>query len=217
VKVFKDFYVYPWLSYRENNCNAVFVDGSLPLLIDPGHLHLFNHVVEGMARDGQSADKVGMVICTHGHPDHIEAMDSFDPSVLRAIGTKEYEYFLEKGKDSYLMTGSSTPKKPYAILLNEGSLTVGEKSFQVIDTPGHSPGGICLYWEEPGVLISGDTVFYMGVGRTDLFGGDINQLRTSIERLARLDVEYLIPGHGQMVQGRDTIRKNFDAILAEFF
>jgi hydroxyacylglutathione hydrolase len=67
------------------------------------------------------------------------------------------------------------------------------------------------------VLISGDTVFYMGVGRTDFPGGDINQLGESVERLAGLDIEYLIPGHGEVLQGKERITRNFALILDEFF
>ena len=68
-----DLYVYPWTSYRENNCNTVLIDGQIPTLVDPGHMHLFNHVVSGMGMDGKSADRVKCVLCTHSHPDHIEA------------------------------------------------------------------------------------------------------------------------------------------------
>jgi glyoxylase-like metal-dependent hydrolase (beta-lactamase superfamily II) len=94
---------------------------------------------------------------------------------------------------------------------------VGDRTFRVIFTPGHSPGSICLHWEEKKVLISGDTVFYMGVGRTDLFGGNIEALAKSIERLSKLDIEYLIPGHGEMLKGKTAINKNFKLILDEFF
>ncbi len=84
-------------------------------------------------------------------------------------------------------------------------------------TPGHSPGSLCLYCEEKKLLISGDTVFYMGVGRTDLPGGNMEALAHSITRLASLDIEYLIPGHGEAVRGKDMIQKNFTMIMGEFF
>jgi hydroxyacylglutathione hydrolase len=217
MQIFKDFYVYPWLSHRENNCNTIFIDGPTPLLVDPGHLHLFSHVVEGMARDGKVADQVRLIICTHSHSDHIEAADQFDQSVFRAISKIECDYLQASGKDLGFITGYPMPNTQFTVLLKEGSLTVGDKTFKIILTPGHSPGAICLYWEEPKVLISGDTVFYMGVGRTDFPGGDINRLGESVERLAGLDIEYLVPGHGEILQGRERIKKNFALILGEFF
>jgi hydroxyacylglutathione hydrolase len=217
MKIFDDFYAYPWASTQENNANTVFIDGDVPTLIDPGHSHLFRHLAEGMMRDGVSIDKVKLIICTHGHPDHLEAADQFDSSVLKAIGKKEYEYLEKEGKELFLMTGSRSPRKAFGLFLKEGSLNLGDKQFAIIETPGHSPGSLCLYWPEKALLISGDTVFYMGVGRTDLPGGDMDMLGLSLRRLSSLDVEYLIPGHGDMIKGRESISKNVEMLLSEFF
>ncbi len=66
---------------------------------------------------------------------------------------------------------------------------------EVIHTPGHTPGGICLYESETGSLFSGDTIFQAGgIGRCDL-GGDLSDLIHSIELLTTLDTEVLYPGH----------------------
>jgi len=217
MKVFDDFYAYPWVSYQENNCNTVFIDGKVPILIDPGHSHLFDNVVQGMARDGKAVESVKMVLCTHGHPDHIEALDRFDESVIKAISREEYDYLNNGYRELYLGMGCQSPARSFKAFLREGEMRVGDKTFQVFLTPGHAPGAVCLYWKEKKVLFSGDTVFYMGVGRTDLYGGDMDLLGRSIMRLSQLDVEYLIPGHGEMVQGRKTIDNNFKAILREYF
>jgi hydroxyacylglutathione hydrolase len=217
MKVFEDFYAYPWVSYQENNCNTIFIDGTVPILIDPGHAHLFDRVAQGMARDGKSVESVKMVLCTHGHPDHIEALDRFSESVIAGISKEEYDYLNDGYRELFLATGCQSPARRFKVFLREGRFRVGDKTFRVFLTPGHAPGAICLYWEERKVLISGDTVFYMGVGRTDLYGGDAGLLAESIARLSKLDIEYLIPGHGEMVQGAETISKNFQAILSEFF
>ncbi|HAR95727.1 MAG TPA: MBL fold metallo-hydrolase [Deltaproteobacteria bacterium] len=217
MRIFEDFYVYPWMSTQENNANTIFIDGQVPTLIDPGHTHLFRYVVEGMARDGVSIDRVKLIICTHGHPDHLEAAEQFDKGVVRAIGKKECDYLEEEGKELFLLTGSRSPRKAFGLLLKEGLLDLGDKQFAVIETPGHSPGGLCLYWPEKALLVSGDTVFYMGVGRTDLPGGDMDLLGQSLRRLSSLDVEFLIPGHGDMVKGRQSISKNFEVLMSEFF
>ncbi len=217
MKVFEDFYVYPWVSYQENNCNTVFIDGEVPILIDPGHTHLFDYVAQGMARDGKPVDSVKMVLCTHGHPDHIEAVERFHSKVIRGISKVEYDYLSNGYQGLFLGTGSQSPRALFNVFLREGTIRVGDKTLRVLLTPGHAPGAICLYWEEKKVLIPGDTVFYMGVGRTDLYGGDASLLARSIARLSELDVEYLIPGHGEMIQGKTAIEKNFQVILNDFF
>jgi hydroxyacylglutathione hydrolase len=217
MKVLDNIYVYPWTSYEANNCNTVFIDGPVPTLIDPGHKNFLANVMNGMARDGKNIESVKLVIGTHSHPDHIEATEAFDHETMRAIGKVEYDFCNNGGKELYLMTGCAMPRKPYSFFLNEGNLAIGDTQFRVIETPGHSPGSLCLYCEEKKLLISGDTLFYMGVGRTDLPGGDIEQLARSIGKLAALDIEYLLPGHGDAIRGRDVIQKNFEMIINEFF
>jgi hydroxyacylglutathione hydrolase len=217
MELFSDLYVYPWLSQKENNANTVFIDGDLPVLIDPGHLRLFNHVIEGMARDGKTIEKVKLVLCTHGHPDHMEAIERFDDAILKTISRDEYAFLMNGGGEMYLATGCRMPKRAFAFFLRAGTLKLGDKTFRIIPTPGHSPGSICIYWEEKRALISGDTVFYMGVGRTDLPGGNTTVLAESIRELSRLNIDYLIPGHGEIVKGAKIIEKNFSTILSEFF
>ncbi|MGA3173175.1 MAG: MBL fold metallo-hydrolase [Syntrophorhabdales bacterium] len=217
MRVFKDVNFYPWQSYQENNANSVFIEGAVPTLIDPGHAHLFSNLAMAMARDGVDPGRLKLILFTHGHPDHIEATDLFDEKVLRGIGGKEYAYMKEDGKELFMALGTQLPARPFKLLLKEGPLFLGEKELLVIDTPGHSPGSICLYLRNEGALISGDTVFSLGVGRTDLPGGDAGLLAASIKKLSKLDIEYLIPGHGEMLKGRKAVKKNFEMVLSEFF
>ena len=217
MRVLPDLYFYPWLAMQENNANTIFIDGAVPTLIDPGHAHLFSQAAEAMVRDGVDPRRVKLVLFTHGHPDHVEAADLFDEKVLRGIGKKEYAYMQEGGKELFLAMGVGTPARSFKLLLDEGPLLLGERSLVVIPTPGHSPGSLCLYLPKERVLISGDTLFYLGVGRTDLPGGDMERLSQSVRTLSKLDVEYVLPGHGEMVKGRRAVEKNFEVILSEFF
>ncbi len=103
------------------------------------------------------------------------------------------------------------------IVLQAGELIIGNLRFQIIHTPGHSPGSFCLYWPDRKALFTGDVVFNQGVGRTDLPGGDGQALKESILRLSHLDVEYLLPGHGEPISGRDLVRSNFAEIERVWF
>jgi glyoxylase-like metal-dependent hydrolase (beta-lactamase superfamily II) len=217
MRIVKDLYFYPWMSFQENNANTVFIGGTVPTIVDPGHAHLFGGTRDAMLRDGVDAGRTKLVILTHGHPDHIEAADRFDDSVVRAISEEEYRYLQGEGKELFLATGAQAPSCRFKVFLKEGELKLGDLNFTVIPTPGHSPGSICLYYKKEKVLISGDTLFYLGVGRTDLPGGDVDQLAESIRRLAKLDIEYVLPGHGELIKGRKAVERNFQAILSEFF
>jgi len=91
-------------------------------------------------------------------------------------------------------------------------LKIGNLNFEVIHTPGHSPGSVCLYWPDRKTLFTGDVVFNQGVGRTDLPGGDGEKLKESIRKISRLDVDYLLTGHGDIVAGEEAVKQNFKAI-----
>jgi len=93
--------------------------------------------------------------------------------------------------------GQEAPEYKVDEMLKEGMvLELGEWRLEVLETPGHSQGSVCLYERNEKILFSGDTVFPDGnIGRTDMYGGDTAQLVNSIERLTRLDVQTMYPGH----------------------
>jgi hydroxyacylglutathione hydrolase len=215
VKVCKDVYFYPWMSYQDNNANTVFIGGSVPTIVDPGHSHLFTRTADSILRDGQDVGRTRLVLLTHGHPDHAESADRFDDSAIKGISETELDFIKADGRGLFMASGGQPPQRPFKLLLDEGELVIGNKEFVVILTPGHSPGSLCLYYRKEKVLITGDTVFQLGVGRTDLPGGNVDDLAGSIKRLSQLDVEYLLPGHGEMMKGHKAIERNFQVILTE--
>lgn len=210
MKILDGLHGFIWQSASENNCNSFFIDGPKRILIDPGHRHLFQHVRRGLERIGISPEQIDAVLVTHGHPDHLETVGSFGPSTRWAMSRIDYEFVMK-----YL--GSRTDFPQPAFFLQEGDLTIGDTAFQVIHTPGHSPGSVCLYWPQSKVLFTGDVVFSQSIGRTDLPGGSGRQLKESITRLAELDVEVLCPGHGDVVTGRENVGKNFKMIKDFWF
>jgi glyoxylase-like metal-dependent hydrolase (beta-lactamase superfamily II) len=95
---------------------------------------------------------------------------------------------------------SSHPLKVYRRLIDKDVIDLGGLTLEVLHTPGHTPGSICLYESESKTLFTGDTVFADGVGRTDLPGGDFAALKASLRKLIdfthKHGVSYYHPGHG---------------------
>jgi glyoxylase-like metal-dependent hydrolase (beta-lactamase superfamily II) len=86
-------------------------------------------------------------------------------------------------------------------------LDIGKWKLEVMETPGHSLGSLCLYERNEKILFSGDTIFPDGnIGRTDMYGGDTAELIRSIERLTNLDVNTIYPGHMD-ITNRDVKRQ----------
>jgi len=232
VRLAEDFYCYVWQG-RGNNCNASLLSsvlrGERPhVLIDPGHIRnelgepCFDSLTQAMERDGFKMEDIGLVIGTHSHPDHIEAIELVveKSSALLALSREEYEFYSTMGKMFFQMFGAKPPQVNPFFYLKEGELSLGAKNnkvtIKVLFTPGHSPGSISLYLEEEKILISGDVVFAGSVGRTDFPSGSPSLLRKSIDELSQLDVEYLVPGHstelGSIIAGKDKVARNFQMV-----
>jgi hydroxyacylglutathione hydrolase len=216
MKILDNLHMFPWNSMTANNCNTYFINGSKRILVDPGHYHLFDHVQGELARLSLSPEDVEMVIITHGHPDHMEGVRIFQGTdIVVAVSALEME-FIQTVAPHYGEALGISGFEP-GVLLQEGNLKVDNMDLEVIHTPGHSPGSICLYWPEMKVLFTGDVVFNQGIGRTDLPGGNGAELKESIRRISRLDVEYLLTGHGDIVAGREAVKENFKSIEAFWF
>jgi glyoxylase-like metal-dependent hydrolase (beta-lactamase superfamily II) len=216
MKISEDLYGFLWLDPTANNCNAYFIDGKKRILVDPGHYKLFGHVKDDLSRLSLSPAQIDVAIVTHGHPDHIEGVKTFvGTSTWVAIPRVEMRFIREVAPHYGEALGVANFEPD--ILLQEGDMKIGDLTFQVIHTPGHSPGSICLYWPEKKVLFTGDVVFNQGVGRTDLPGANGEDLKASIRKLSKLEVEHLLPGHGDVISGRDLVKANFSEIERVWF
>lgn len=162
-------------------------------LIDSGLNGDFeSYIIRQIESLGLQPNRIKKLVITHFHPDHIggarEIVNFCDPQVM--VHEIEARYIEEK-------MGLKVQVK-----LKDGDIVqLGNTTFQVIHTPGHSPGAICLYNAEKKVLFSGDTVFAFGIGRTDIPGGSTGELKKSIKKLMELDVQVLLPGHDVPVLG----------------
>ncbi|MBU1342662.1 MAG: MBL fold metallo-hydrolase [Proteobacteria bacterium] len=142
---------------------------------------------------------VKYLINTHGHFDHVGANKRMKEVTGAQLAIHpDDEPMLAELSRSALMFGLSAQNSPPAdILLKNGDeISFGDITLQVMHTPGHSKGGICLYTK--GHLFAGDTLFAGSIGRTDLPGGDYDTLISSIkEKLLGLDEDTIVyTGHG---------------------
>ena len=96
--------------------------------------------------------------------------------------------------------------------LDDGCISAGDIEFELIPSPGHTPDCVCFYNREDKILICGDVIFAQSTGRADLPGGNAGELRESVERLSRLEIEYLLPGHMDIVTGAENNKLNFNFI-----
>ncbi len=218
MRVVNNVHAFIWNSLISNNCNTYLIDGPTRILIDPGHIRLFDHVQKGFEELGMKIEDIGLVICTHAHPDHIEAVQLFkDTQALIAFHEKEWQFI--KTMDSYLNSSFGINKDSLTpdFFLKEGELFIQGLKLKIFFTPGHSPGSISIYWPEQKALFPGDLIFKEGIGRTDLPGGDSRLLKESIKRISELEIEELLPGHGEIIPNRDEVEANFDFIEQFWF
>jgi len=202
-----------WRSMSANNCNCYLIDRSRRILIDPGHTPYFDHVEKGLQELNLTIADIDVVMCTHAHPDHIEAVQLLKRAgALFAMHTDDWELVKQMAPQLSAAGGFSLENLTPDLLLNEGELNIGDTGLTVHHTPGHSPGSVCFYWPLQKVLFTGDLVFKGGIGRTDLPGGDEMQLKNSIARMAELPAHHLLPGHGDIISGEKEIQDNFKRV-----
>jgi hydroxyacylglutathione hydrolase len=218
MKVFNNLHAFIWQSMTSNNCNTYLIDGPTRVLIDPGHKNLFAHVERGLKQLGLTVGDIDLVICTHAHPDHIEAVQLFkDIPTLFTLHGDEWQWAATIGKQMSAAFGIDMDALQPDFFLREGNLSLDGLTLEIIHTPGHSPGSATLYWPSQKALFTGDLIFKEGVGRTDLPGGNGSVLKESIKRLAQLDVAWMLPGHGDIISGTEAVRENFDQVEQFYF
>ena len=178
-----------------SNCYIVGAESNKEgMIIDPGaDAEVILKKVSDLGLD------IKHIVLTHGHIDHIGALKEIKEATGAEIAVHAEDAASLQGQSfvaEQFGIPFQDPPPPDRLLQDGDSIDIGDLRFSVLHTPGHSPGGICLFGE--GALFSGDTLFNFGIGRYDLPGGDYYQLMNSITtRLMVLPDETAVyPGHG---------------------
>ncbi|MCX7780574.1 MAG: MBL fold metallo-hydrolase [Negativicutes bacterium] len=164
------------------------------IVVDPG-----GNAQEIMAEIRRAGLAVKYIVNTHGHADHVLANLKIKEATgaLLLIHQDDAGMLTSPHRNLSTFIGGGAVCGPADQMLNDGDvIEAGSMKFTVLHTPGHTPGGICLYCDN--VLFSGDTLFAESIGRTDFPGGSYRQLLDSIREklLVLADEVKVYPGHG---------------------
>ena len=143
--------------------------------------------------------KLNAIVLTHAHFDHIgacrEIKDKYNVPIIICEGEEDVISNPNINLTDRFVQGYTLE---YDKVLKDGEkYSFGNLEFTTIRTPGHTPGCACYYFEKEGIMITGDTIFKLSIGRTDFPLGDTDEMMKSLEKLARMDENIILyPGHG---------------------
>jgi hydroxyacylglutathione hydrolase len=193
----------------QENCYVIGDEETLEgAVVDPG-----DEAVRIALAVEQTNLEIGRILITHAHIDHVGAVAALaDEYACPVLMHREAEPMLEQLPTQAMMMGLRFGKVPSVDhYLEDGQvLEVGGLKLEARYTPGHAPGHLAFYAESEAVVFAGDALFAGSVGRTDLFGGNMEVLMRSInERLMTLpDETQVFPGHGPQTTIADERRHN---------
>jgi len=212
MRLIKNLYFYPEKGMMD--CNTYVIKDKTSVIIDPGLTQFLPALFQDLNQDGIDPKEIKIIANTHLHGDHCWANEAFK----KISGAKillhpwQKDFWEATVNQASRFFGVPAPEFTQDGLFKNNKLSTGEMEFELIPSPGHSPDSICFYCQKEKILICGDVIFNQNTGRVDLPSGNADALKQSIERLSKLEIEYLLPGHMDIVVGREKVKRNFEFI-----
>lgn len=199
--------VFPVGAYL-TNCYVAYDDKGNAVVVDPGDCP--DELVSFIS---QNSLNVSHIVLTHGHADHICGAEKLRNLTNAKIAVHTLDAPRLESSKKCLADECGYAFSPITpdILLNDGdNLSVGDMVYNVMHTPGHSEGSICLIENKNRIIFSGDTLFYTTIGRTDFKGGNHSDMIESLKALYNLDGDYIVyPGHERSTTLQRERERNF--------
>jgi glyoxylase-like metal-dependent hydrolase (beta-lactamase superfamily II) len=217
MKLTDNLYFYPENGMLDSNTYVI--KDKVSVIIDPGSAQFLPALTEDLQKDGIQPKDIDIIANTHLHGDHCWANEAFKKiSGAEILCHPQQKRFWHT---TVIETANFFGMPPIEFTedgyLDDSQLDTGDTVFALIPSPGHSPDSICFHCPKQKVLICGDVIFNQNTGRVDLPGGNADELKQSIEELSQLPVEYLLPGHMNILTSTETVKRNFEFIKQNVF
>jgi glyoxylase-like metal-dependent hydrolase (beta-lactamase superfamily II) len=217
MKLTDNLYFYPEKGMLD--CNTYVIKDDVNVIIDPGSAQYLPQRVAELFKDGIDPKDINIITNTHLHPDHCWANEAFKnisgaKIVIHPLHKQFYDMTVTEASRLLGFEGMEFKADSY---FENDTLNTGHMEFEFIRSPGHSPESICFYCRQEKILIPGDVIFAQNTGRVDLPGGNGEELKQSIEALSKLEIEYLLPGHMDIVAGAQQVKRNFEFVKKYVF
>ena len=217
MKLTDNLYFYP--EHGMLDSNTYVIRDKLSVIIDVGSPQFLPALTRDLQMDGIQPKDISIITNTHLHGDHCWANEPFkELSGARILcHPQQKKFWNESVIESANFFGLPAMEFTEDGCLDETKLDTGDIQLELIPAPGHSLDSICFYYRKDKALICGDVIFSRNTGRVDLPGGSVEQLKRSINKLSELPIEYLLPGHMDIITGAEEVKRNFEFVRNNVF
>jgi hydroxyacylglutathione hydrolase len=217
MKLTDNLYYFP--EYGMLDANTYVIKDHINIIVDVGSIQFLQNLLADMKKDGIKPADINLIVNTHFHLDHYMANEEFKKLsgakiMAHPLQKKNYDTNVVKASQAF---GIRPQEYKEDGIIDVKEFATGKLQLRVIDTPGHSSDGICIYSPKEKFLICGDLIFSENTGRVDLPGGDSELLKQSIDAISKLDIEYLLPGHMDIIKGAAAVKDNFRFVKENVF
>ena len=200
------------------DCNTYLIKDEKTMIVDVGLGKNLPSLVEAIKQDGIDPQEVDIITNTHFHLDHTWAnrdfQEKFNARIEIAPIQKEY-YDISVRQTARFFGIEPVEFQEDGFL--DATINLGSLTIEIISTPGHSPESVSFYCLQSKALVCGDLLFDRNTGRSDLPGGNGEQLKQSIEKVGGLEIDLLLPGHMGIITGNKKVKENFEFLRNHVF